>query len=315
MRLKLSLKRLSTVSQRIKAFVSDMLFVDKISPTDPITQRKLNEKKRFEHELSSKSEQLATLRIRAEQETTARIAALDQLRHADRLGKVGQLASEIAHELGTPLNVVSARAKMIVTSQTTDAEIKENAEIIIDQTNRMTDIISQLLNFSRRKKVQKKEWDIRTLVRNTLNLLKPLALRNSVEIESDDGRDAIVVVVDSGQIQQVIANVVMNAIQAQPRGGLVSVRTATTSASRAIAAPKRMVAYISVKDQGEGISPEVRERLFEPFFTTKNEGEGTGLGLSVSNNIVEEHGGWIEVESKPGEGSHFTIFLPLWEGE
>jgi signal transduction histidine kinase len=250
-------------------------------------------------ELDDMCRQLATLQRRAADETEARINALEQLRHADRLGTVGKLASGVAHELGTPLNVVSARAAMIVRGESEGPEVIEDARVIVEQTERMTRIIRQLLDFARRSRPSREPAELRALAASTLSMLGPLASRHGVELVLIDG-PAAEAELDVGRIQQVLTNLVMNAIQAQPDGGRVEVSVETIDGR----------ARLSVRDQGPGMEPHVRERIFEPFFTTKDVGEGTGLGLSVVHGIVEEHGGRVIVDSAPGKGSTFTIELP-----
>ena len=236
---------------------------------------------------------------------------IDQLRHADRLATVGKLASGVAHELGTPLNVISARAEMIVAGRTTPEESREYASVIAKASERMTEIISQLLQFARRKNVQRASRDVAALVRETAELLRPLAKRRSVTIDVAAGSVGEAPV-DAGQLQQVVTNLVMNAIQASKDGGHVKVSVLETNESPPadIGGPRQSGISIVVEDDGAGIAPEILPHIFEPFFTTKQIGEGTGLGLAVSYGIVRDHGGWISVRSKLGEGSTFAAFLP-----
>lgn len=237
---------------------------------------------------------------------------LEQLRHADRLATVGKLASGIAHELGTPLNVVSARAKMIADGETTTEESQNYASVIVGAADRMTKIIRQLLQFARRRGPEKSAGDVYELARESLSLLQPLAKKHDVSLELDEAGRGTTLRVDAGQLQQVITNLVMNAIQAMPRGGSVRI-----SCSRELATPpadlggsEQRYVCVRVDDDGEGIPVDALPHVFEPFFTTKDVGEGTGLGLAVSYGIVRDHGGWIAVVSKGGSGSSFRVYLP-----
>jgi two-component system, NtrC family, sensor kinase len=243
--------------------------------------------------------------------TEARIAALEQLRHADRLKTVGQLASGVAHELGTPLNVVSGRAKMIVQGMVDGEGVHDSARIIVEQAARITAIIRQLLDFSRRRGPSLGPGDLRPLASRTVELLATLARKRGVAITVDAPDAAVTAQIDAGQIQQVLANLVVNGIQAMPSGGKLTLRLGRRYAMPPsdVDGPTAEYATITVEDQGVGIEPEHLPRIFEPFFTTKDVGEGTGLGLSVAYGIVREHGGWIDVESRPDGGTRFTCFL------
>ncbi|WP_437525247.1 ATP-binding protein [Sorangium sp. So ce726] len=277
----------------------------------PLLLPQRDELGRIAHEINAMCEHLAEARERAARETTARIAMLEQLRHADRLTTVGKLASGIAHELGTPLNVVGGRAKMIARGLPQE-EAAESARIIAEQADRMTKIIRQLLDFARRRVAQKAPADLAHIARQTLALLEPLARKRSVTLRLDEASGgATHAEVDSGQMQQVLTNLIMNGMQSMKRGGELTVRVERARARPPAdhgGAEGEHVA-VRVTDGGEGVAPENIPRIFEPFFTTKDVGEGTGLGLSVSYGIVREHGGWIGVESELGKGSTFTVYL------
>ncbi|MGH7296518.1 MAG: sensor histidine kinase [Polyangiaceae bacterium] len=241
------------------------------------------------------------------------VTTVEQLRHADRLATVGKLASGVAHELGTPLNVVGARAKMIADGDTTPEESKDYARVVVSATERMTRIIKQLLQFARRGGVEKSRRDVGELAKDTLDLLRPLADKKRVTLDLDAAEGDVSANVDAGQMQQVLTNLAMNAIQAMPEGGTVEVaierRQARAPGSDATAEEGECLC-IRVKDEGQGIPEENLRHLFEPFFTTKDVGEGTGLGLAVTYGIVHDHGGWITVESEVGHGSTFAVYLP-----
>lgn len=238
---------------------------------------------------------------------------LQQLRHADRLATVGTLASGVAHELGTPLNVVSVRASMIATGEADPTECKEFARVIVAAADRMIATIRRLLQFARRDGLTRATCDLRTLVKESLELLQPLARKRSVALEFDPGADDARANVDAGQIQQVIANLIMNAVQAMPRGGTIEVALGAgrKTPPADVGGLETDVRWLRVTDHGDGIPPENLPHIFEPFFTTKDVGEGTGLGLAVTYGIIREHGGWITVESSPKTGSTFAVVLPV----
>jgi signal transduction histidine kinase len=264
-------------------------------------------------ELNAMAEGLTALQARVAAESGARIAALEQLRHADRLTTVGKLASGLAHELGTPLNVVAGRAKMIASGEAVDPEeVTDCARIIGEQSERMTRIVRQLLDFARRRSPEKVATDLAQLARQTVALLEPLAAKRGVRLACEDTASPALAPLDKGQLQQALTNLVVNAIQATKPAGRVRVRALREAAAPGGARADRPGAFavLEVSDEGEGIPAERLPAIFDPFFTTKPVDEGTGLGLSVAHGIVQEHGGWIDVESEPGRGSCFRIWLP-----
>jgi two-component system NtrC family sensor kinase len=258
-------------------------------------------------------EQLSVSRETVRKETEARISALEQLRHTERLATLGRLSSGIAHELGTPLNVVSGRAKLITDENLKKEDIIECSRIIKEQAERMAKLVHQLLDFARRRAPQKSWVDLKHLSAQVLEMLKPAAQKQNVTLGLLKNEDIPLVSIDSYQIQQVLINLVMNGIQAMPEGGHLELGIHMKSScppAQSCDLEQNFVA-INIKDEGEGIPGNNINHLFEPFFTTKSVGQGTGLGLSIAYGIIQEHGGWIDVKSKVGQGSCFTIYIPL----
>ena len=254
------------------------------------------------HEMNAMASQLDAARRRIEAETAARLAALDQLRHADRLTTAGRLASGIAHELGTPLHVISERARMIGSGEAaTPEEIADNARIITHQSARVTHIVRQLLDLTRRRTPAPAATDLAGLARSTLALLEPLAEKAKVSMRLEASGAPVVAEVDAGQIQQALTNVLVNAIEATPPGHCVTVEVGRGDAGGA---------EVAVQDEGPGMPPEILAHAFEPFFTTKAAGAGTGLGLSIAEEIVREQGGRIEARNAPAGGICLSIWLP-----
>jgi signal transduction histidine kinase len=263
-------------------------------------------------EMNTMSERLAKSHDTARLEASGRIAALEQLRHADRVTTVGKLASGVAHELGTPLNVIAARAQMIERGESEGDAAKNDARIIREQTARMTRIIRELLDFARARKPQTGVHDLNSIAATTLEMLSSIAQRHAVQLVLDVESQPALAWVDAAQIQQILTNLVMNAIQAQGREGQVRVRVRSSSPplpSQPTMDPTRFACLI-VEDDGSGIAPHVLDRVFEPFFTTKDIGEGTGLGLSVVYGMVQEHGGVIDVSSVENRGTVVHVALP-----
>jgi two-component system, NtrC family, sensor kinase len=258
--------------------------------------------------------QLAAARDQVHTETEARIAALEQLRHAERLTTVGRLAAGMAHELGTPMNVASVRAELIMEEAPSEDAVA-SARIIKNQVDKMAGIIRQLLDFARRRTPKKERTELSLLTQVTTQLLDTLAKSKHVKIEFASSPEKLPAMADAGQLQQVLSNLLVNAVQAMPDGGTIKVAT-----SRGNYRPRSVgadvagwgdYARIDVRDEGVGIPPDNLHHIFDPFFTTKGVREGTGLGLSIAYGIVEDHGGWIDVESVVGKGSCFSVFVPL----
>ena len=274
-----------------------------LSPTDEIGE--------LAAEFNRMCERLKESRDLAAAEAAGKLAATEQLRHADRLATAGRLASGLAHELGTPLNVVNARAKMIVSGEAQGAEVLENSRIIALQVEKMTRLIRQLLGVVRHRTPEKAEVEIQAIAKQTLEVLRPLAERQRVALVLAPGEQHWIRA-DGALVDQALTNLVVNAVQATPAGQSVTVAIARERLRPPADPGGKEAPYVrlSVRDEGPGMSEEVQHHLFEPFFTTKGVGEGTGLGLSVSSGIIREHGGWIAAESQLGRGSCFSIYLP-----
>jgi signal transduction histidine kinase len=283
--------------------------------TGPVEVNTRDELAELAESLNQMCARLARSQAEIRDQTAARIAAMDQLRHADRLKTVGRLASGMAHELGTPLNVVSGRAGLIASGKLPAGEIVQSAEAIKAEADRMTTIIRQLLDFARRSTPQKAPVDLREIAADTIDLLSAIAAKHQVTLSLVDGDKPAIAQVDFAQIQQVLTNLLLNAIQAMPDGGRVQVdvRRRLVRPPEGHEGGENDYLRVCVEDEGRGISAEDLEHVFEPFFTTKDVGEGTGLGLSIAYGIVQEHGGWIDVSSEPGRGSCFSVYLPPGE--
>ncbi len=262
--------------------------------------------------LNEMCDQLTDQRERIRTETASRIETEHQLRHADRLKTVGRLAAGIAHEMGTPLNVVSGRAGLIAGGKLTDEEIQKSAVVIKNEADRIAKIIRELLDFARRSTPQRESVDLREVIDQAVDLLRAYADKANVTIDVESSGGTFPAHVDAGQLQQVVTNLVMNAIQAIDGSGQIHVRLSAEHAAPPEETELEAGEYyrIDVADDGSGIPADRLHEIFEPFFTTKDVGAGTGLGLSISYGIIQEHGGWIAVTSEEGRGSCFSVYLP-----
>ena len=266
--------------------------------------------------LNQMCSRLSDQQTKIEQETESKIDALNQLRHTDRLQTVGQLSSGIAHELGTPLNVVLGHADLIASGKMSTDEVTESAETIRAEIKRMTGIVRQLLDFSRSKPTARTHVDLNALVRSTIELLHSVSYKVNVNLLFDSSAESAIVEANEEQVKQVFLNLIMNAVQSMPEGGNVHaqlelVSDASPPAGEEETGDANSYFCVSIRDNGVGIPESQLDRIFEPFFTTKEVGSGTGLGLSIAYGIIKEHGGWIKVESQASQGSCFRVFLPV----
>lgn len=241
------------------------------------------------------------VRSHMEHERALRRMAVDELRHAERLRVIGTLAAGVAHELGTPLNVIAGCAEFLA-EDAGDERVRRRTSMILEQVTKISTIIRHLLDFGRRSDVARTRVDLRALATTTTEMLRPAARKRGITIECHMG-EPVWVTGNPAELEQVLSNLILNGVQAMNRG-TIHVRAAMQV--RAL----QQVASFEVEDEGCGIPLDDLPRIFDPFFTTKGVGEGTGLGLSVSYGIICDHHGSIEVTSEPGRGSRFTVLMP-----
>jgi two-component system, NtrC family, sensor kinase len=225
----------------------------------------------------------------------------EQLRSADRLATVGRVAAGVAHELNEPLAAILGYAELIGQNFGLPDASSRDLRQIVQAALRAREVVQKLLVFSRQVPPERRPVQLNQALRDSLLLLRARCARAGVRVvlQADPGLPEIVA--DPGQLQQVALNLCINAVQSMSRGGTMRVSTASTEGG----------VLLVVEDEGGGMTEDVRRQIFTPFFTTKGVGQGTGLGLSVVHGIVAAHGGAIRVESEPGQGSRFEVFLPL----
>ena len=224
-----------------------------------------------------------------------------RLVQADKLSSIGLLAAGVAHEVNTPLAVISTYAQMLAKQISGDAQKAPLLEKIARQTFRASEIVNSLLNFSRTSPTELVPLDLNKIVRETLTLVEHQFTAAGIHVELSLAEALPRIRGNSGKLQQVFLNLFLNARDAMESGGRLTVST-TGGRDRLV--------RLTVKDSGTGIAPENLAKIFDPFFTTKGARKGTGLGLSVSYGIIREHGGEIEVESEPGKGARFLLSFP-----
>jgi signal transduction histidine kinase len=255
------------------------------------------------------------LRVARQEEARAngaRLALETRLRHSEKLATMGQMAAEIAHEVGTPLNVIGGRARSLAKRPGDPAEVHKNAEIIAGQVDRITKIIRQVLDFSRKSRPTLTQVNVGRIMTEAVGFVDETLKRQRIETELRTAPGLPLIPGDTDEIQQVCLNLLMNAVHAMPEGGTLSVvvdQVVRRKEGLALSPPSLFL-MLQISDTGAGIPAADREKIFEAFFTTKDTGEGTGLGLAVSKGIVKDHDGWIEVDGRPQGGAIFRVFLP-----
>lgn len=260
-------------------------------------------------EMNQMADQLAGMRARTEAEAALRSRLREELRHADRLGTMGMMMSRVAHEIGTPLNVISARVRKIARGQVEGEGARENARIAAEQTERISLVIRRMLDFSRREGARGPA-EARALAETSIAMVEALARANELKLLLDDRSDGAMVWVEPVLIEQALVNLLINAISASPSGGAIRVQL-----ERSEGEPNGMeegpapLLCIAVEDEGPGVPPEIASQIFAPFFTTKPLGEGTGLGLAITKTIVTEHGGELRIGQAAGSGARFEVVL------
>jgi len=243
----------------------------------------------------------------------------EQLRQAQKLEAIGQLAGGVAHDFNNILAAIMMQLGLLQLNSSLKPEARQALEDLTAEVRRGADLTRQLLMFSRRSVLSMKALDPNDLVANLLKMLRRL-IGEHYDLRFQPMAQPYLIEADAGMIEQVVMNLVVNARDAMPQGGRITIRTTALELStealqahlHASARPGRFVC-LEVEDAGCGMEPAILERIFQPFFTTKEPGKGTGLGLATVHGIVSQHTGWVEVRSVVGEGSSFRVLLPAVE--
>ncbi len=250
--------------------------------------------------------QLTASRERLLREHRRQLELERNLRHSDKLATIGTLASGLAHEIGSPMAVIRGRAEYLLNDPAPD-RLRDGLGIIIAQIDRISGIVHRLLDYAGRREPQRVRSDLRPIVMRALSLLETEASRLNVRMQPDLGQQPLVLDCDSDQLQQVFVNLGMNALDAMAEqgGGLLRV---TANVRR-----NGSGGWLSIifEDNGPGVAEENRAQIFDPFFTTKPPGRGTGMGLAVSQSIVQDHEGEITMEPRDDRGARFFVTLPM----
>jgi PAS domain S-box-containing protein len=241
----------------------------------------------------------------------------EQLRQSQKIEAVGQLAGGVAHDFNNIISAIVGYAHLALMKLTPNDMLRGSLEQILQASDRATTLTQSLLSFSRKQLMNPKPNNLNEIVKRQEKFLKRL-IREDIEITTTCAADDPTIFADSGQIEQVLMNIVTNARDAMPKGGHISIRTETIHMHEDFIEAhgygrEGKYALLLISDTGEGMNEETRVRIFEPFFTTKEQGKGTGLGLSMVYGIVKQHDGFINVYSEPTRGTTFKIYLPLFK--
>lgn len=302
------------IGRPINALRDQVRAVANGSEWGPVQLAELDEIADLGLEINRMCREMQAARQKLADDAAAREDALENLRHVERLAAVGKVASIVAHELGTPLNVISARAAMIASGEVVDQEISESAKVIVEQSLRMSGIIREVLGKVRKGGPARGNFLVADLVRQSVDLLSRTAARHKVVIEVAGEASTEPLHLDASRIIQVLTNLITNGIQAMPEGGRLTVKMGAIGVNPKERRAPDGYTTIAVCDNGVGISDEHLKVIFKPFFSTKGDQSGTGLGLAVCEGIAREHSGWIDVDSTVGKGSCFKLCLPVGGG-
>jgi signal transduction histidine kinase len=268
---------------------------------DMTAEREANQK-RLEDRVRESTVELAERNAQLEEANTTLFEIQRELMKLERLAAAGQLAAQFAHEVGTPLNLISGHVQLLA-ARTQDKKIEERLDLISSQITRIERIVRNMLDATRRPQPQIEPIDLNALLRRIFEVTAPTLAAHQVELMINFDENLPLIRGDSEQLQQVFINMINNSLDAMPRGGQLVFTTSV----------KDRQVEVRCRDTGEGIAAEVQRRIFDPLFTTKLRGRGSGLGLAVVQQIIREHGGSIDVESNAGQGAEFQIKLLVAE--
>jgi len=259
-----------------------------------LSQRESEQKLRYQKAAEHLEDSYGKLRAQAD----LILEIEEQLRRADRLSALGELAAGMAHEIRNPLGSIRGTAEILRDGIDPSDKRHEFAGILIKEVDRLNRVVQDFLDFARPAPVERSRVDINEVLREILVLTRQQTVKSGIRAEFLPG-DLPKLPGDREQLKQAFLNLILNALQAMDTGGLLTIATARIDDE----------ARVRFTDTGQGIPPESREKIFNPFFTTRR--EGTGLGLAITHRIIQGHGGRIEVESRIGEGTTFTVALPV----
>jgi signal transduction histidine kinase len=264
-----------------------------------ITDQLSVHQRRLEERVTEATAEIAERKEQLEDANLQLFEMQRQLTQLERLAGAGQLAAQFAHEVGTPLNLISGHVQLL-RARTTDERVIKRLDVIAGQIERITSIVRSMLDSTRRPKPQLEAVDINGLLARILDATQPTLAARRVDVTANMAEGLPMIEADPDQLQQVFINLINNSLDAMPQGGLLTISTIQNGQGL----------EICLSDNGEGIKRDDIELIFDPLFTTKR-GLGTGLGLTIVKQIIADHGGSVDVESESGRGATFRITLPI----
>ena len=267
-----------------------------------MTEERSKHQKHLEETVTEKTAELAERNVQLEEASAELFEIQRELTKYERLAAAGQLAAQFAHEVGTPLNLISGHVQLL-TVRTQDEKTRERLNLVASQIARIEKIVRGMLDATRRPRPTLAATDLNALLQRIFEVTAPTLASREVELSVEFDESSPLVLADSEQLQQIFINLINNSLDAMPSGGALYFATATMGE----------FATIICRDTGLGISADARDRIFDPLFTTKLNGRGSGLGLTVVHKIIQEHNGQITLKSDAGQGAEFQISLPLAE--
>lgn len=257
--------------------------------------------------------QAANVKLKAEMSEREKTEAA--LRQSQKMEALGQLAGGIAHDFNNLITIIQGYAQYLISEQPQTSDALESLQMIVGATDRAAKLTAQMLMFGRKKRIQPRHLDLNTVITELGKLMERI-LGEDISLQVECLAPALPVYGDPAMIEQVVLNMAVNARDAMPQGGKLKIFVEEITLTEAdtrrnVRARAGRFACVRVADTGCGIAAEALPHLFEPFYTTKEPGKGTGLGLATAYGIINSHNGWIEVDSQPGAGANFRVYLPM----